>query len=33
VGLGTLGGEVALLSLFGGIVVLVATRKFRKKLE
>jgi hypothetical protein len=24
---------VALLSLFGGIVVLVATRKFRKKLE
>jgi ABC-2 type transport system permease protein len=33
VGLGILGGEVALLSLFGGAVVLVAARKFRKKLE
>jgi ABC-2 type transport system permease protein len=33
VGLATLGGEVALLSLFGGAVVLVAARKFRKKLE
>jgi hypothetical protein len=32
VGLENLGGELALLSLFGGIVVLIASRKFRKKL-
>lgn len=33
VGLDTLGGEIALLSVFGAAVVLVAGRKFRKKLE
>jgi ABC-2 type transport system permease protein len=33
VGLAVLGGEVALLTLFGGAVVLLAARKFRKKLQ
>ncbi len=33
VGLEVLAGELALLALFGGLVVLAASRKFRKKLE
>jgi ABC-2 type transport system permease protein len=33
VGLEVLGGELAFLALFGGLVILAASRKFRKKLE